>query len=74
MLEAFFSLSSLITENTVDVQMFLWLRYIPHTEYGKSTAMKRVIIKGILYREVKTSNVHIILRRFRATIVKVENQ
>jgi len=35
MLEAFFSLSSLITENTVDVQMFLWLRCIPHTEYSK---------------------------------------
>jgi len=32
MLEAFFSLSSLITENTVDVKMFLWLRCIPHTE------------------------------------------
>jgi len=35
MIEAFFSLSSLITENTFDVQMILWLRCIPHTEYSK---------------------------------------
>jgi hypothetical protein len=31
-IEAFFILSSLITQNTSDVQMFLWLRCIPHTE------------------------------------------
>jgi hypothetical protein len=58
-LEAFFSLSSLITENTFDVQMFLWVPCIPHSEYGTSIAMEIVIIKGILYREIKTGNVHI---------------
>jgi len=59
MFEAVFSLSSLITKNIVDAQMFLWLRCIPHTEYGKSIATERVIIKGILYREIKTGNIHI---------------
>jgi hypothetical protein len=59
MLEAVFSLSSSIIEKRVDVQMFLWLPCIPHTEYGKSIAMKRVIIKGILYREINTGNVNI---------------
>jgi len=29
-----------------------------HTEYGKSIAMENVIIKVILYREIKTVNVH----------------
>jgi hypothetical protein len=59
MLEAVFSLSSSITGKTGDVQMFLWILCIPHTEHGKSIAMERVIIKGILYREIKTGNVHI---------------
>jgi hypothetical protein len=58
MLEAVFSPSSSITEKTGDVQMFLWLLCIPHTEYGKSIAMERVIIKGILFREINTGNVH----------------
>jgi len=55
----FFSHSSLITENMVDVQMFLWLRCIPHTKYGKSIAIERVIFKGIVYREIKICNLHI---------------
>jgi hypothetical protein len=36
-----------------------WLRCIAHTEYGTSIAMEIVIIKGILYREIKKCNVHI---------------
>ena len=58
-LEAFFSLGSLIIEKTDDVQMFPCLRCIPHTEYGTSLAMEIMIIKGILYREIKTGSVHI---------------
>jgi hypothetical protein len=51
-----FKLSSFITENTPDVQMFFWLRYIRHTEYGKLIAMLKVmwltIVKVILYRDM----------------------
>jgi hypothetical protein len=51
--EACFSLIFLITQNTFDLQRFLWLRSIPQTEYGKSIAMENVIIKSILYMEIK---------------------
>jgi len=43
----------LIIENTFDVKIFLLLRCIPYTEYSKSLAMERMIIKGIVYREIK---------------------
>jgi len=32
MLEAFSNFSSLITQNTIDVQLFRWLRCNPHNE------------------------------------------
>jgi hypothetical protein len=37
MLEDFFSSCPFITQNTSEVQIFLWLQCIPHTIYGKST-------------------------------------
>jgi hypothetical protein len=43
MFQAFVALSSLITENTFDEQLFLWLRCIPYTEYGQSIAMETVM-------------------------------
>jgi len=61
--EACFSLISLITENTVDVQRFLWLRSIPQTEYGKSIAMESLIMKSVLYIEININ-----IETLRATI------
>jgi len=49
---------SFISENTVHVQMSLWLRCIPHTGYGNSIAIERVIIKGILYRQIRADMVN----------------
>ena len=46
--EAFFTISSFITENTVDVQMFLCLRCIPYTEYGNVSCLSLCIASLII--------------------------
>jgi hypothetical protein len=78
--EAFFILSSFITKNTSDAQIFLWFRCIPHTEYGKSTAKGEGDVTRynqgyfIQVNGDRQCPYNVILRRLPATIFTMENQ